>query len=443
MNQAIKMSAILLLGGGVLLSALGAGKMETVCHYMSWFQLRQEQGKLQIEHWKWQGKNLNHDPQQYPNGKLRDIYSVLYPRIGAYDSADPLVADYHILSAKTAGISAFVVDWYTPDGKEDQAYRVLLEESGKLGFSTAICYEEKTCFPGWTPVTTRAEAMAKAIKDFQYLRRYFEHPSYWKKNGRPVVPVFSGWGDWPGNGKKYFNEDEWRQILQAAGAENVTLVIQNFRPDLTGFKSYFAWCGPDEYLKWFYATGDALKKAGKIDFYLGSACPGFDDRGTWGWGNTPRFEPWLGTENLDRYLQYIDRSECDTVQIVTWNDFAEGTCIEPTAQFGQLFLERIAQWTSGRNGKTYQPGFTILPYRWFVLAKRFGQTDPGTIAAIRQMLAAGNYPDAAAAIDQLTVRHKFEIPAMLDRKNEPELFDPTKKGLTDAKTTAKISSVKE
>jgi hypothetical protein len=38
----------------------------------------------------------------------------------------------------------------------------LVERAEKLDFKTAICYEEKTCFPGWNKISERKDAVAKA-----------------------------------------------------------------------------------------------------------------------------------------------------------------------------------------------------------------------------------------------------------------------------------------
>lgn len=63
-----------------------------------------------MAHWEWVGPGPAHNPRIVkPNG-LRDLASVFYPRIGPYDSGDEMVLDYHILSAKLAGIEDLAVE---------------------------------------------------------------------------------------------------------------------------------------------------------------------------------------------------------------------------------------------------------------------------------------------------------------------------------------------
>ena len=383
-------------------------KVEVICHYMTWFKYRKKaDNKLEVSHWKWSGKKANHDPRKSNNGKIRDIYSVLYPRIGIYDSGDPLVIDYHILSAKAAGISTLIIDWYNPGSDSDLAFQTLLERCEKLNMKVAICYEEKTCFPDWNKISTRQEAIAKAVKDFSYMKKYFNRKAYWSKDGKPIVLVFGGWGDWD-NGKKFFTDQEWSEIAQKSGTES-WVVLQNHKENYPNIKAAFSWLGlgDPKYLGWYYSRGDALVEKGNLKFYIGSVCPGFDDRGTWGWNSKPRFEAYLGLENFDRYLKRFDASKCSIIQVVTWNDFSEGTSIEPSVQYGNLFLNRLGEWSAKRNNKQFAKINTLLAYKWFYLAKSLGENED--IIKIREMLAEEKYVEANALIEASAKSRKIKI----------------------------------
>ena len=47
----------------------------------------------------------------YISGDIKDIASTYYPSIGPYDTADPDVAEYHVLLAKAAGIDGFMCEF--------------------------------------------------------------------------------------------------------------------------------------------------------------------------------------------------------------------------------------------------------------------------------------------------------------------------------------------
>jgi hypothetical protein len=397
-------------------SARNKKNVNVVCHYMTWFKFRTEKNdKIKISHWKWSGKKAFHDPNKSFNKKLRDIYSSFYPRIGIYDSGDPLVMDYHILTAKVAGISTFIVDWYNPGANSDIVFEKLLERCEKLNMKLAICYEEKTCFPDWNKISSRQEAVAKATRDFKYLKKYFNRKGYWNKNGKPVVLIFSGWGKWE-HGEKLFTAEEWNKIAVESQTDN-WIVLQNFKDNYPNIKAGFAWLGKADYTKWFYHKADELTRANKLEFYIGSVCPGFDDRGVWGWESTPRFEAYLGLENFNRYLTDFDNSQCDTIQVVTWNDFAEGTMIEPTVQFGNIYLNRLGEWSAKRNNKKFTGSNTILPYKWFYLAKAL-KTATGTISKIRNLLVDEKYIEAEKLIDKTAADNKITIPPYISYDKE-------------------------
>lgn len=402
-----------------VLCAIGTDSIrpvEMVCHYMQWFDFRIENGLPRRFHWKWEGKTKEHNPDRCDSNRTRDIYSVLYPRIGVYDSTDPVVMDYHILSAKSCGISAFVVDYYS---EFTPRFMQLLERSGELNFKAGICYEEKTCWPDWVKnragIHSREDAIALAVREFRVLRKSFDHPAYWRRNNRPVVLVFGnvyprpkGWGE--ANGEWRFTTAEWRRILRESGCEDVELVLQQMRGVEAGFNT-FLW----RYGEIFAPKADALVAAKKLGFYIGTISPGFDDRGVNGWDQGARVDPNLGDEQLRRDFALVDAGRCDTVQVVTWNDFAEGTCVEPTFQYGNLYLELLGEWFARRNRLSFQAGRTLLPYQWYVLAKQFGCD---VAEPVRQALKQGDYSSAAIRIDELCQKRSYRIPAAIGRDNE-------------------------
>ena len=417
-----------------LASAENKDKVEVLCHYMTWFRYRENGNKkLEISHWKWSGKNAVHDPRRSFNGKTRDVYSRFYPRIGIYDSGDPLVMDYHILTAKTAGISTLIIDWYKPGAVSDIAFQSLLERCEALNMKAAICYEEKTCFPDWNKISTRQEAVAKAVKDFTYMKKYFNRKAYWKKYGKPVVLVFSGWGDW-NNGKKIFSDQEWSEITQKSGTDS-WVVLQNHKEKYPSIKAAFSWLGlgDPKYLGWYYSFGDNFVEKGKLKFYIGSVCPGFDDRGTWGWNSKPRFEAYLGLENFDHYLKEFDASKCNIIQVVTWNDFSEGTMVEPTVQFGNLYLNRLGEWSAKRNNRKFAKIHTLLPYKWFYLAKSLGQHN-SAVVKIKSLLRDEKYIQAQELIDKTATERKISIPPYISYDKEFKPYTVKTVGTKNAKT---------
>jgi hypothetical protein len=401
-------------------SAAPARPRDILCHYMSWFQWRTQGGADLQAHWSWGGPGGKHDPSQIGETGLRDICSVYYPRIGVYDSADPDVVDYHILTAKAAGIQGFVVDWYGPGNAVDAALQVLFDRAEALDFKVALCLEEKTCFPGWdNEIADRAGAMKKcAHLVADVVRRYASRKGYWRHGGRPGLFVFNGWGDWPGNGKKTFEDDEWREIARRSGAEALVIIPQHFHLKKGFLRAAFGWCGDRAHVRWVRETGDRRLSDGSLDFYVAPASPGFNDRGVWGWGGKPRLTPRLGAETYAENWRELAKSAADAVQIVTWNDFAEGTVIEPTVQWGHLFIDETERHVGNLTGRPVDTADNILAYQWFLARKRLGAAAAAKLDQIRTLLATGKSQRAAAELGALGM----DFPAYVDAAGESPRF---------------------
>ncbi|MEO1255987.1 MAG: hypothetical protein AAFY41_14045, partial [Bacteroidota bacterium] len=66
-------------------------------------------------------------------------------------------------------------------------------------------------------------------------------------------------------------------------------------------------------------------------------------------------------------LNYTHHEVADLIQIVTWNDFGEGTMIEPTEEFGFMYLQLLQQYT----GVSYTPEDLQIVLELYRTRKRF------------------------------------------------------------------------
>lgn len=406
-------------------STPGAPPRVVVCHYMSWFRWAREPGGLVQDHWSWNDEHVQHDPMTVRANGLRDVCSVCTPRISTYDSRDPDVLDYHLLSAKLAGISAFVVDWYGADSYVDRSMKVLFDRAEALGMQVGVCLEEKTWFTSRTGTPSRAAALAKAVAEAAYvLHEYGKRPGCWRLDGRPVLLVFAGSGESPELGKKLLTPDEWAALAQTVTAAGGVLVRQDFNPAYASARNAFAWCGDERYLEWYHRTGDAFLREGKVDFYLSAACPGFDDSATWGWGNGVRVTERRDGATFQNYWRYAVASHARAVQVVTWNDFAEGTVIEPTAEFGTQYLDLTEKGVGDFTQRPVDLTDNDLPYQWYVLTKRAGASYQRRLATARADLASGHSERARQGLAAVAADAHLAIPPVITAADEPAPFSP-------------------
>jgi hypothetical protein len=301
-----------------------------LAHYMPWYVAKPYN---QVWGWHW---TMNHfDPEKLIDGK-RQIASHFYPLIGPYDSGDPHVLEYHLLTMKVAGIDGIIVDWYGLTDYRDYAIlhhntTQVLQQCERLGMKFVICYEDQP-IPALVEAgrITSAERVAHVVKEIDWLGKYwFKSPSYVSLDQKPMLLSF---------GQTGLTDQEWSQCLQQVESQ-VTYFSQHHRR--TAAVGAFDWPVPSEALKAFerfcndardwpraipvafprfvdiYAEAEVSPSYGRLD----------DDNGV----------------SFRKMLELALRSRAPIMQIATWNDWGEGTIIEPSREFGYRDLEIIQQ----------------------------------------------------------------------------------------------------
>ena len=353
-------------------------------HYPPWFEDgREGSAAAPWDHWRWSSERANHDPEVRRSDGLRDIAAGQYPLIGPYSSGDPAVVRYHCETAAAAGIEGLIVLWYGPGSPTDARVNLILNEAERAGLKVALCYEEKLNWPPYRNPTTRAAMVSSATSDLRHLLdHYASHPAYLRRDGKPVVFQFNFWGT-DRLGPRTFSPVEWERILGALGQE-VSYVRQNFEADqhprLAG--SYHWWVTDQGVLQRHQEQVAAALAEGRLIFHAGYIAPGFDDAGTdsWGSGNR-RYQSREGTATLQGTFAPALVGDPEIVQIVTWNDFNEGTEVEPTVEEGFAMLDEIGRWWAEIKGKAFDGEHLRAALRRYL----------GSISAARR----NDTPDAA------------------------------------------------
>jgi hypothetical protein len=132
-----------------------------------------------------------------------------------------------------------------------------------------------------------------------------------------------------------------------------------------------------------------------------SACPGYKDI-------YPESRPVLEHADGETLRVSLDEAlagPAKVVQLVTWNDYGEGTMIEPTHEFGYRFLEIVQEANRRRRGPSFV--FTAadlrLPERLY-RARKQASAAAADLDAVADALRDGNTAAATAALDRLEKR---------------------------------------
>jgi glycoprotein endo-alpha-1,2-mannosidase len=330
-----------------------------LAHFMQWYSAPWStiEGSMvdrtakDWSHWQWKGGNVDHHPDNKSADGRRDIASVLYPLIGPYDSGSRAVIRYHLATMKAAGISAVTSIWYGPGSNTDKRFPMLLDEADKLGMRAAICYEEKLNFPTYRHPKDRDEVVRNATSDLTYIvQTYGGHPAYLKRNGLPVIQQFnaSGAGEL---GPHKLTPDEFRDVFDHLPGKVVYVrqnLLEMYHPPIAGA---YVWWDQSDWPKKFSARAATLRDQGKLDFFMTMVCPGFNDTGVWGWGPGPRVSKGYGIDVLRHTEEQALDHGPELVQCVTWNDFNEATCFEPTVEHGFDFVNELERWWGEKTGR--------------------------------------------------------------------------------------------
>lgn len=359
-----------------------------LAHYMPWFEAKPASPK-----WGWHWTMNRFDPEKKVDGRS-EIASHYSPTIGPYDSGDVDVLEYHLLTMKLAGIDGVIVDWYGLTDYRDYATlnrntTRLLETAERLKMKFAICYEDQTI-----PALVEAkrikadDRVAHAANEIQWLSKYwFKSPSYVSMDGKPLLLSF---------GQSGLKDSEWTQCLEESKT-SVNYFSQHHRR--TAAVGAFDWPVPSDAINAFNRfQKDATKWPQSIpvafprfvDYYaeanVGKSYGRFDDDK----GKSFRMM-------LERGLQ----SKAPIVQLATWNDWSEGTQIEPSVEFGYRDLETVQALRRKQIDPQFrhQPDDLRIPLRVFE-ARRQKEVDSKTTDEAVMAIVDGDLKRARTLLDK-------------------------------------------
>jgi hypothetical protein len=361
-----------------------------LAHYMPWYEARPES-----RFWGWHWTMNHFNPVKTSDGK-RDIASHFYPTIGPYDSGDSNVIRYHFLLMKIAGIDGIIIDWYGLKNFRDYAKlhantTKAIDLAAEFGLKVVICYEDQT-----VPILVesgklqQSERVPHVIAELQWLQKnWFHRPGYLTFHDNPVMISF---------GQTGLSAEEWEQVFQKSGLKVSYFSQHHRRPSAVGA---FDWPIPTE------ALGGQLRfnqnsRAWPVAFPVAF----------------PRFVDIYAQAGIqDSYGEIADRNgqtlrdtlanarsvRSPFIQIATWNDWGEGTQIEPSAEQGTRDLEIIQQFKRSLSEVPfgYTRAMLSWPLRLYQLRTRPQPPESERMERAEQFILDGNHTEAQILIEQM------------------------------------------
>ena len=295
--------------------------------YYPWFATTAQDGSY--AHWAQDG----HDP---PN----DIASVYYPALGVYSSDNPSVLDAQMAEIQRAGINQIAVSWWGRGSPEDQRLPAVIAAASLRNISVAVHIE---------PYAGRTVASVGA--DIAYLQTL----------GIDTFYVYQAF---------VLPPDQWTALNDALHAQGVTTFAQTA---LVGQAVVGHFSGIYTYDIVTWGAGKFARLCAEAHAH-GLLCapsvgPGYDARRATG---DPHVKPRRDGLTYDTMWHAAIAAGADEVTITSFNEWQEGTQIEPAAPPARYGAYRYGSYDGawGLSGVAAESAYLDRTAYWAAIFRR-------------------------------------------------------------------------
>ena len=422
----------------------------------------------QLGNWKQEAQSpqtpyhiANYNADLMDENGVHQLASPGSPPIGMQSYNDPDYAEYHVLTAKMAGIDGFLHEYGCSAGLTDADLQLLQATTETYGLEFGInwldaffyAFVQNTAeYQAWSTANGKDPALDATKLEYipvvfqQLIDWVYDKPNAAKIGGKPLMLLFQGSPLTAANLATLKTK-----TYTYGGAENVPSPfvfprrapmglagtdpnVQKFWSDRAGWETQtdgsFGWkplterpitssiykSQGDERDAKEYARAhvEGMLKATNDRVNMAGVMPGFDNQFNASWGAyavelLDRKNGLTYTEVWDQYLR--DRDVIDAVLIPTWSDHTEGSGIEPLSSYGDRELRATAKYSAQFKGLadvSASLDFT-LPQQLFEARKMVKFLEAAgcptaDLSADRALLDAAAHDIAAAAYPDATTK---------------------------------------
>jgi len=306
------------------------------------------------------------------------LYPELRPVLGWYDDGDDAVVSRQLTWMKQYGITFVVYDWYWRNDSGvilDESLKAHLRSSVGASMDFAILWANHSNVPS-------SLSQFDVIVHY-WIQNYFSHANYYRIDGRPVVYMYDPNALHQDALKFHSSERELlaraQTIAKASGYRGIYFVGCNHAvardvnktseigySAISAYSYHFGLSGVWDHRRssWSYQeledgyseTWAWMINNSKLPYII-PVTSGLDKR-PWGGSPDPKHDNSISTpatfrEHLLRAKAIVDKypqKTMKTVIVCCWNEYGEGSYIEPTDKYGFEYLKQIKDVFNGGTG---------------------------------------------------------------------------------------------
>jgi hypothetical protein len=309
---------------------------------------RADEGKLVLSfYYAW------YDQKTWNSGVIPDV--PLKPYVSA--SRETMVR--HVDQAKGAGIDAFVLNWWGKGNQTEKNLKTLLGVADEKGFRVAVDFDINSPFMGGL------DSYADNLRHLHAV--HATHPAYLDYQGRPVVFFYN---------VSRLPVAAWRTLRDQADPNREALWIAEgtdvkYLSVFDGHHLYsITWSNripPSQTLpNWGNRVRKYNRENGTSKLWVATVMPGYDDRKVRPGSGFARSRD--GGDYYRQCWQAAIASKSQWVIVNSFNEWPEGSYIEPSQAYGNLYLDLTREWATRFKGMVSAdaapapaPTATLLP----------------------------------------------------------------------------------